>query len=112
VREEQELIGILSGIIIENYAMESALLRAEKMLKGKNRDRAPIPVTMSKVLFHDSIDEIRFFSVKALEALEDRDLLQEHLAMIKRLLVSPLVNTVVLRRAIADSLVGHGRYYL
>ena len=112
LREEQELIGMLSDIIIENYVMESALLRAQKMLKDKNFDRASITVTISKVLFHDSIDKIRFLAVKALEALEDGSLLQEHLAMIKRLLVSPPINTVALRRVIADSMLSQGRYYM
>jgi alkylation response protein AidB-like acyl-CoA dehydrogenase len=112
LREEQELIGKLSDMIIEIYAMESSLLRAEKMLKGKHHDRASIPVDMTKVLFHDSLERIRFLAVTALEALEDGGVLKTHLQMIKSLLVSPPINTVALRRAIADSMIGHGRYYI
>lgn len=99
-------------MIIEIYALESSLLRAEKMLKGKHHDRASIPVDMTKVLFHDSLETIRFLAVSALEALEDGVLLETHLAMVKSLLLAPPINTVALRRGIADSMIGHARYYI
>jgi hypothetical protein len=111
LREEQELAGKLSNMIIEIYATESALLRTEKMLHGKHHDKASVPVDMVKVLCHDSLDRIRFLAVSALEALEEGGLLETHLALVNNLLLIPPVNTVALRRGIADSMIGHGRYH-
>jgi len=110
LRDEQELIGMISNILIEIYSMESALLRSKKMLKGKKPERATIPVKMTKVLFHDSIEKICFLAREALEAIENGDLLEKHLEAIRRLMVSPLINTVKLRRNIANEMIQYGRY--
>jgi len=110
LREEQELIGMISDIITEIYAMESALLRSQKILHGKKPDKAALPVKMSKVLFHDSFERISILAREALEALEDGELLEKHLTMMRGLMVSPPINTVALRRDIADAMIGYGGY--
>jgi len=110
LREEQELIGIISDMIIEVYAIESVLLRSQKMLDGKKPERATIPAKMTKVLFHDSLERIGFLATRALETMEDGELLERHIKMIRRLMVSPPINTVTLRRDIADEMIRYGRY--
>ncbi len=112
LREEQELIGMISNMIIEIYAIESALLRTQKMLHSKNPERATIPVKMTKVLFHDSLEKISFLARGALEAMENGGLLVKHLRAIRRLVVSPPINTVTLRRDIADAMIQYGRYFV
>jgi len=112
LREEQELIGMISNMIIEIYAIESALLRTQKMLHSKNPERATIPVKMTKVLFHDSLEKISFLARGALEAMENGGLLEKHLRAIRRLMVSPPINTVTLRRDIADAMIQYGRYFV
>lgn len=111
LREEQELIGIISDMIIEVYAIESVLLRSQKMLNGKKPEKATIPAKMTKVLFHDSLERIGFLATRALEAMEDGELLRRHIKMIRRLMVSPPINTVTLRRDIADEMIRYGRYF-
>jgi len=112
IRDEQELMGIISNILIEIYAMESALLRSQKMLNGKSPERAKTPFKMTKVLVHDSLEKISFLAREAFEAMENGDLLKKHLNMIRRLMVSPPINTVSLRRDIADAMIQYGRYSL
>jgi len=112
IREEQELVGIISDIIIEIYALESALLRSQKIRHSKTPERATIPIKMVKVLVHDSIEKICFLASKALEAIENGELLKKHLNMIRRLMVSPPINTVSLRRDIADTMIQYGRYII
>jgi len=103
---------MISDILIEIYAMESALLRSQKLLNSKNPQRATIPVKMTRVLVHDSLEKISFLARAALEAMETGELLKKHLATIKRLVVSPPINTVLLRRGIADAMIQYGRYTL
>jgi alkylation response protein AidB-like acyl-CoA dehydrogenase len=112
LRDEQELMGMMSNILIEIYAMESALLRSQKLLHGKKPERAAIPIKMTKVLIHDSIERISCLATSALETMEDGDELRNHLALIRRLMVSPSLNTVALRRDIADAMIQYGRYAL
>ena len=79
-------------------------------INGKKPERATIPVKMTKVLVHDSLEKISFLARRALEAMEDEELLEKHLATIRRLLVSPPINTVTLRRDIVDAMIQYGRY--
>jgi hypothetical protein len=110
LRNEQELLGIISNMLIEIYASESALLRSLKMLHGKNPERATIPVKMTKVLSRDSTERIGFLAGEALEAIENGAPLEGHCAAIRRLAVSPPINAVALRRDIADEMIRYGRY--
>ena len=110
LRDEQELMGMMSNILIEIYAMESALLRSQKLLHGKKPERAAIPITITKVLFHDSFEKIGFLSRTALETMEDGDSLGNHLEAIRRLTGSPFLNTVALRRDIADAMIQYSHY--
>jgi alkylation response protein AidB-like acyl-CoA dehydrogenase len=112
LRDEQELMGIISNILIEIYAMESALLRSLKILNSKKPERATIPIKMTKVLVHDSLERISFLVRGALEAMENGKILENHLNMIRRLVISPPINTVLLRRGIADAMIQYGRYTL
>jgi hypothetical protein len=112
IRDEQELMGIISNILIEIYAMESALLRSQKMLNGKSPERAKTPFKMTKVLVHDSLEKISFLARESLEAIENGKLLKKHLDMIRKLIISPPINTVALRRDIADTMIQYGRYSL
>jgi alkylation response protein AidB-like acyl-CoA dehydrogenase len=110
LREEQELIGMMSNIVIEIYALESALLRSQKMLNGKQPERAAIPMKMTKVLFHNSLEKINFLATRALEAIENGERLKKDLETINKLTFSPPINTVTLRRNIADGMIRYGRY--
>jgi alkylation response protein AidB-like acyl-CoA dehydrogenase len=110
LREEQELIGMISEMIIEIYATESALLRSQKLLDSKGLERADIPVRMTKVLLHDSIEKIGSLATRALEAVEEGQSLDRHLIAMRRLAVSPPMNTVGLQRDIAQGMIRYGRY--
>jgi alkylation response protein AidB-like acyl-CoA dehydrogenase len=110
LKEEQELLGMMSNIVIEIYALESALLRSQKVFYRKTPERAAIPMKMTKVLFHDSLEKINSLAMRALEAIEDGELLKKHLETVRKLTSSPPLNTVALRRDIADAMIRYGRY--
>ena len=110
LRQEQEIIGIISDIIIEVYAMESTLLRSQKMLNGKKPGKASTPVKLTKVLCYDSFEKIGFLSKVAMQAMEDGEALESHLSTIRNLMVVPALNTVSLRNDIADAMIKRGRY--
>jgi len=112
LRDEQELMGMMSNILIEIYAMESALLRSLKILNSKKPERATIPIKMTKVLVHDSLERISFLARGALEAMEDGALMEKHLEIIRKSILSPPMNTVSLRRHIANAMIQYGRYTL
>ena len=110
LRDEQELLAMMSNIVIEIYALESALLRSQKILHSKNPERADIPIKMTKVLFHHSFEKIGLLAMRALEAIEEGALLKKHLETIRKRMASPPLDTVTVRRNIADAMIRYGRY--
>lgn len=110
LRQEQELVGVLSDMVIEIYAMETALLRSQKILNGKLQEKAVIPMAMTKVLYHDGLEKTGSLAVQALETMESGKSLKKHIHAVRRLMVSPPIDVVRTRRHIADAMIRFGRY--
>jgi hypothetical protein len=101
---------MVSDIIIEIYAAESALLRSQKILHREHSDRSAIPMKMTKVLFYDSIERIGLLARKTLQGIGGGEMLERYVPAIKRLMVCPPINIVQLGRDIADWMIQNGRY--
>jgi alkylation response protein AidB-like acyl-CoA dehydrogenase len=112
LREEQALVNLLSDMIIEIYALDTALLRSQKLSRAKKADRSALPLKMTKVLFHESIERMGFLARQVLEALEEGQPLRRDLENVRELMCSPPMNSVALRREIADSMIRYGGYYV
>ena len=65
---------------------------------------------MTKVLFHDFLEKIDFLARRTLEAIEAGEVLRKDLEAIRKLTFLPPINTVALRRDIADAMIRYGRY--
>jgi hypothetical protein len=108
--EQEDIVGLISNIVIEVFAMESALLRAMKSM-GKNEDeRAELQKAMVKVYVHDAFDRIEGFAKQGFAAIAEGDTLRTQLSALKKLTRFTPVNTIALRREIADSVIKIGRY--
>ena len=108
--EEQEILGSISDIVIEVFAMESALLRAMKNLEKFGDEKSQIQKTMVKVYVNDAFDRVESFAKQALAAIAEGDTLRTQLSALKKLTRFSPVNTIGLRREIADFVTMMGRY--
>ena len=87
--------------------MESALLRAMK----KSGDEKPqLQKAMVKVHVHDAFDRVEGFAKQAFAAIAEGDVLRTQLSALKKLTRFTPVNTIALRRQIADSVIKMGKY--
>ncbi len=108
--EEQEILGWISDIIIEVFAMESALLRALKTMERLGDEKAQIQKAMVKVYVNDGFDRVEGYAKQALSAIAEGDTLRTQLSALKKLTRFTPVNTVALRRQIADYIIKAGKY--
>jgi alkylation response protein AidB-like acyl-CoA dehydrogenase len=108
--EEQEIMGLISDMAIEIFAMESALLRAMKSMEKLGDERSQIQKAMVKVYVNDAFDRVDGFAKRALSAIAEGDTLRTQLSALKKLTRFTPVNTIALRREIADSVTKMGRY--
>ncbi len=109
--DQQEVLGYASDILIDTYAGESAVLRAQSATTDDPR-RTDLHVAAARVFVHDAGLRIEAAARSALSAMAEGDTLRTLLAALRRLLKVTPVNTVALRRTLADAAVGEGKYVL
>ncbi len=108
--EEQEIMGLMSDMAIQVFAMESGLLRALKSLEKSGDEKAELQKTMVKVHVNDAFDRVQSFATQALSAIAEGDTLRMQLAALHKLTHFTPVNTVALRRKVANAVIKAGRY--
>jgi hypothetical protein len=108
--DEQEIVASISDIVIEVFATESALLRAMKSLEKFGDEKSQIQKAMVKVYVNDAFGRVEGFARQALAAIAEGDTLRTQLSALKKLTRFTPVNTIALRREIADSVIKIGRY--
>ncbi|HYN84361.1 MAG TPA: acyl-CoA dehydrogenase family protein [Pyrinomonadaceae bacterium] len=113
--EEQEVLGHVADIATEVYAVESALLRAEKLVASRGEADCAAQLDITRVHAGDSADRV-FHSAKqvaaALAASDDGTNSAALLAAARRLAGHPAPDAVAARRRVADAIVRAGRYHL
>jgi hypothetical protein len=108
--DEQELLGLISDMVIQVYAMESGLLRAMKTMEKYGDERSDIQAAMVKVFVNDAFDKLETFARKGFAAIAEGDILRTQLSALKKLSRFTPVNTIALRRKIADYTIKAGKY--
>jgi alkylation response protein AidB-like acyl-CoA dehydrogenase len=109
---QQELVALISDIIIEIFAMESALLRTLKKVHKEGEEKSRIQVAVTQVYINDAFARIEWMGKQIFAAIAEGEELRTQLMALKRLAKNTPVNTIALRREIADSVIPLGRYHL
>jgi butyryl-CoA dehydrogenase len=107
--DEQEVMGAIADMIIEVFAMESAILRAEK-LAGKGS--ADIAVTMARIYAAGAIEKIELAARRIIAAVAEGDMLRTQLTILRRLSKHDPADTIALRRQVAQHVINAGKYTL
>jgi alkylation response protein AidB-like acyl-CoA dehydrogenase len=108
--DEQEILASISDMVIEVFAMESALLRAMKSMEKFGDEKSQIQKAMVQVYVNDAFNRLEGFAKQAFAAIAEGDTLRAQLSALKKLTRFTPVNTVALRREIADAVIKVGRY--
>ena len=107
--DEQEVLMFATDILIDVYAADSAVLRAS-MAVARKAPRASLHVDAARVFVSDAAIRIDGHARQALAAMSDGDNLRTSLAALRRLSKLTPVNSVALRRRLADEAVARGGY--
>jgi len=108
--EEQELIGALSNMVMEIYAMESSLLRAQKAAEAKGETATRVMIDAARVFISDAMERVEHEAKRAIAAVHDGDMLTTQMAVLKRFGKRGAVDTIGLRRAVAAAVQAQDRY--
>jgi butyryl-CoA dehydrogenase len=106
--DQQEVMGAIADMIIEVYAMESGILRAEKM----SAKAAEIPVAMARIYAATAFEKIELAARKIINAVAEGDMLRTQLTILRRLSKHDGADTIGLRRQVAAHVIKAGKYAL
>jgi alkylation response protein AidB-like acyl-CoA dehydrogenase len=107
--DEQEVLMHLADITIDVFLAESALLRAQAAA-ANGAPRAELQSDAARVFINDAAMRIDASARQALAATVDGDTLRTMLAALRRLIKVTPINTVKLRRRLADEAIAKGGY--
>ena len=109
--DEQEVLSYAADILIDLYASESAVLRAKQAIASSN-PHASLHEAAARVFVSDAAQRTESAAKSALAAMSDGDTLRTLLAALRRVLKVTPVNTVALRRTLADAATARRGYIL
>jgi alkylation response protein AidB-like acyl-CoA dehydrogenase len=105
IAEEQEILGWLSDIAMEVYAMESGLLRALKSIERSGKEGAEAKIDMVKVYVNDAMARVSDYARQIFAAMETGGALHTQLAVLRELSQFTPINAVEARRNVADRII-------
>ncbi len=112
IQDQQEVMGAIADMTIEIYAMESAVLRAQKIAEQKGEAAAALPIAMTRVYLTQALEKVEASAKKVIADVAEGDMLRTQLAIVRRLAKHEPFNTITLRQQIAGRVIERGNYAL
>jgi butyryl-CoA dehydrogenase len=110
--DEQEVMGALADCIMEVFALESCLLRAEKLIAAKGPAAAKQAVAMTRYYAAKAAQTVELSARKVISTVAEGDMLRTQMAILRRLAKHEPADTIALGRQIARHVLAAGRYAL
>jgi alkylation response protein AidB-like acyl-CoA dehydrogenase len=109
--DEQEVLLNSADIIMDAYQMESAVLRAKKIIDSKGEEAAARQIDIAAVFCNDAVQRVEMKARNTLAAIAEGDEGRTLLAALKRFTKNNFpVNTIAARQRIADALIEGNSY--
>jgi len=103
--DQQEILLGIADIIMDAYAMESAILRAQKLAAAQGEAAAERYIDMTRVFCNDAVERIEARAKNTLAGMAEGDELRTLLAALRRFTKLTPMNTITARQRIADVLI-------
>jgi alkylation response protein AidB-like acyl-CoA dehydrogenase len=110
--DQQEVMGALADCIMEVFALESCILRAEKLIAAKGETAARQAVAITRYYAAKAVQTVELSSRKVIAAVAEGDMLRTQMAILRRLSKHEPADTIGLGRQIAKHVLAAGRYSL
>jgi alkylation response protein AidB-like acyl-CoA dehydrogenase len=109
LQELQEVLGWIADLVVELFAAESALLRAQKAA-ARQDPRAELLAALTRAHLYEALPRVEATARQVLAAVDEGDSLRTELAGLRRFLRHTPANLVTLQRQVADAVLRAGGY--
>jgi alkylation response protein AidB-like acyl-CoA dehydrogenase len=103
--KEQEVLAKIAEIIIEIFAMESGLLRTQKITARDGEEKAKYQIEAVKVYVDEMIPQIELWAKQVVAYVEEGDMLRTQFAGIKKLARYQPIDSIRLKQSIAARII-------
>ncbi len=107
-RDQQEALGLISDMVMDVYAMESALLRTRRLFDERGLEKCSVQTEITRVFARDAALRIERAASAAVTETED----EKSAELIGQLAEHAPIKAIAARRRIADAVIEAGRYFL
>jgi alkylation response protein AidB-like acyl-CoA dehydrogenase len=108
--EQQEILGALADMVMETFAMDSVVLRTQKLIAANGEAKSQLVLAMTQVSLTQSMDKIEAAAKRVVAAVAEGDMLRTQLAILRRLFKYEPFNVIALTRQIAERMIDAGKY--
>jgi hypothetical protein len=108
--DQQEIVAALANCVMEIYAMESSLRRTQKAFGSRDGGASNVMADAARACIYDAADRVEKEARTALVATLEGDALRTQLAVLRRFAKHEPVDTITLRRRVADAVLAQDRY--
>ena len=112
LEHEQEVMGAMANMIIEVYAMESAVLRTMKLIEKNGEPASQNAINMTRAYISGSIDKVESEAKRVLAACAEGDMLRTQMAILRRMFKYEPINSIEARKHVADKVIEAGKYVI
>jgi butyryl-CoA dehydrogenase len=107
-RNEQEVIALIADMVMDVYAMESALLRTQRLLTDRGIEKISVQADITRVFARDAASRVKQAALAVASETAD----EKCAATIDELAHRSPMKSIAARRRIADAVTSSGRYFL
>jgi hypothetical protein len=108
--DQQEILMGIADIIMDTYAMETAILRARKLAAVQGEENSARYLDMTRVFCNDAVERIEARAKNTLAGMSEGDELRTLLVALRRFTKLQPMNTIVARQRIADEMIQANKY--
>jgi alkylation response protein AidB-like acyl-CoA dehydrogenase len=110
IEQQQEILSAIADMVIEIYAMDSVVLRTQKLIERQGEAKTQMAIAMAQVSLTNSMDKIEAAARKVAAAVAEGDMLRTQLVILRRLFKREPFNVIALTQQIANRLIEAGKY--
>jgi alkylation response protein AidB-like acyl-CoA dehydrogenase len=108
--DQQEILMGIADIIMDTYAMETAILRARKLAASQGEKAAERYLDMTRVFCNDAVGRIESRAKSTLAGMSEGDELRTLLAALRRFTKLQPMNTIEARQRIANDMIAANKW--
>ncbi len=110
IQDQQEIMGAIADMVIETYALESAVLRAQKLVEANGEAGSSLPIAMTQVYLSRAMEKVEARARQVIAAVAEGDTRRMQLAILRRLVKYEPFDTIAARQQIARRVIDAGRF--